>query len=80
MGMSDNFGWMVGPAVAGMLVAVIGAGGAIAVDGATFLVSAAFLARLHVPAVDEDRGRRPRLRAPSCAPAGARSSRAPGCG
>ncbi len=51
MGMSDNFGWMVGPAVAGVLVAVIGAGGAIAIDGATFLVSAAFLARLHVPAV-----------------------------
>ena len=51
MGISDNFGWMVGPAVAGMLVAVIGPGGAIAIDGATFLVSAAFLARLHVPAV-----------------------------
>jgi MFS family permease len=51
MGMSDNFGWMVGPAVAGTLVAVIGAGGAIAIDGATFLVSAAFLATLHVPAV-----------------------------
>src|SRR5665647_1085025 len=49
MGMSDNFGWMVGPAVAGVLVAVIGPGGAIAIDGATFLVSAAFLARLHVP-------------------------------
>ena len=51
MGMSDNFGWMVGPAVAGILVALIGAGGAIAVDGATFLVSAAFLATLRVPAV-----------------------------
>ncbi len=51
MGMSDNFGWMVGPAVAGVLVAVIGSGGAIAIDGATFLVSAAFLARLHVPTV-----------------------------
>ena len=46
MGMSDNFGWMVGPAVAGTLVAVIGPGGAIAVDSATFLVSAAFLATL----------------------------------
>ena len=58
MGMSDNFGWMVGPAVAGTLVALIGAGGAIAIDGATFLVSAAFLAKLHVPAVargDESR-------------------------
>ena len=51
MGMSDNFGWMVGPAVAGTLVALIGAGGAIAVDSATFLVSAAFLAALRVPAV-----------------------------
>jgi len=51
MGLSDNFGWMVGPAVAGTLVAVIGAGGAIAVDGATFLVSAAFLATLRVPAL-----------------------------
>ena len=51
MGVSDSFGWMVGPAVAGTLVALIGAGGAIAVDGATFLVSAAFLASLRVPAV-----------------------------
>ena len=51
MGMSDNFGWMVGPAVAGVLVAAIGAGGAIAVDGVTFLVSAAFLATLRVPAI-----------------------------
>ena len=51
MGMSDNFGWMVGPAVAGTLVAVIGPGGAIAVDSATFLVSAAFLATLRVPAI-----------------------------
>src|SRR5665648_435515 len=51
MGLSDNFGWMVGPAVAGTLVAVIGAGGAIAVDGATFLVSAAFPAALRVPAI-----------------------------
>ena len=42
---------MVGPAVAGTLVALIGAGGAIAVDGATFLVSAAFLATLRVPAI-----------------------------
>jgi MFS family permease len=51
MGMSDNFGWMVGPAVAGMLVGLIGAGGAILIDSATFLVSAAFLTALRVPAV-----------------------------
>ena len=56
MGMSDNFGWMVGPAVAGTLVALIGPGGAVAVDGATFLVSAAFLATLRVPAVTRAAG------------------------
>jgi MFS family permease len=55
MGMSDNFGWMAGPAIAGLLVAWIGTGGAIAVDGLTFLVSAAFLARLAVPAVVRSR-------------------------
>jgi len=51
MGMSDNFGWMVGPAVAGTLVAVVGPGGAIAIDAVTFFVSAAFLAALRVPAI-----------------------------
>ena len=61
MGMSDNFGWFVGPAVAGTLVALIGAGGAIAVDAATFLVSAAFLTSLRVPALARSR-RRPALR------------------
>jgi len=56
MGMSDNFGWMVGPAVAGTLVALIGVGGAIAVDAVTFLVSAAFLTSLRVPALARTRG------------------------
>ena len=51
MGMSDNFGWMVGPALAGTLVATVGAGGAIAVDAATFLVSALFLSGVRAPAV-----------------------------
>jgi MFS family permease len=55
MGMSDNFGWFVGPAIAGLLVAVVGTGGAIAIDGLTFLVSAAFLTRLAVPAVVRSR-------------------------
>ncbi|HQJ97360.1 MAG TPA: MFS transporter [Thermoleophilia bacterium] len=55
MGMSDNFGWMVGPAVAGTLVAVVGAGGAIAVDAATFLVSAAFLAGVRPPTLARSR-------------------------
>ena len=51
IGMGDNFGWMVGPALAGVLVALVGAGWAIAIDAATFVVSAAFLAQLHVPAI-----------------------------
>jgi MFS family permease len=55
MGMSDNFGWMVGPAVAGTLVALIGAGGAIAVDAATFLVSAVFLTGVRAPALVRSR-------------------------
>ncbi len=55
MGMSDNFGWFVGPAVAGTLVALIGAGGAIAVDAATFVISAAFLTSLRVPALVRSR-------------------------
>jgi MFS family permease len=48
-GMSDSFGWFVGPAMAGALVATIGSGGAIAIDGITFLVSAGFLLTLRVP-------------------------------
>lgn len=51
MGMAENFGWMVGPAVAGILIAFIGPGGTIVIDAATFLVSAAFLATLRVPAL-----------------------------
>ncbi len=55
MGMSDNFGWMVGPAIAGFLVAWVGTGGAIAIDGLTFLVSATFLMQLAVPAIVRSR-------------------------
>ena len=40
---------IVGPALAGVLVATIGSGWAIAVDAATFAVSAAFLLQLRVP-------------------------------
>lgn len=39
-------GMVAGPAVAGVLIAVMGPGGALAVDALTFAVSAAFLARL----------------------------------
>lgn len=43
-------GEIVGPALAGVLVASAGPGWALAIDGATFGASAAFLARLHLPA------------------------------
>ncbi len=51
-GISDGFGWFVGPSISGVLVAVIGPGGAIAIDAATFLVSVAFLLSLRVPVLD----------------------------
>lgn len=51
-GISESFGWFVGPAVSGMLIAAIGAGGTIAVDALTFLVSAVFLSTLRVPPLE----------------------------
>ena len=41
---------VLGPVLAGIFVATVGAGWALAVDSATFLLSAAFLARLQLPA------------------------------
>jgi len=46
---SESFGWFVGPAASGVLIATIGAGGTIAFDALTFVVSAAFLSTLRVP-------------------------------
>ena len=46
-------GEIAGPVAAGVLVAVVGAGWALAVDAATFGVSALFLARLRMPAQAE---------------------------
>jgi MFS family permease len=43
-------GEIVGPALAGVLVATVGPGWALAIDAATFAVSAAFLVRLRLPA------------------------------
>jgi MFS family permease len=43
-------GEIAGPAIAGVLIAAVGAGWALAFDAATFAVSAAFLARLRPPA------------------------------
>lgn len=45
-GALQNLGMVVGPAIAGVLIALSGPGEAIAIDSATFLVSAWFLARL----------------------------------
>jgi MFS family permease len=45
----DSLGSVLGPVVAGVLVTAIGSGWAIAGDAATFAVSAAFLAGIHLP-------------------------------
>lgn len=50
LGLQRSVGNVLGPAVAGVLIAVLDPGGAIAVDAATFTVSAGFLAGMHVPA------------------------------
>ncbi len=50
-GVADGFGWFVGPSISGILVALIGAGGTLGLDAVTFLVSAAFLLTLRVPAL-----------------------------
>ncbi|HMS61396.1 MAG TPA: MFS transporter [Solirubrobacteraceae bacterium] len=42
----QNVGMVLGPALAGIVIALTGPGEAIAIDAATFLVSAAFLSRL----------------------------------
>ena len=42
-------GEIAGPAIAGVLIAGFGAGWALAIDAATFAVSALFLAQLHMP-------------------------------
>jgi MFS family permease len=50
-GMADGFGWFVGPSISGLLVGLIGTGGTLAIDAATFLVSVGFLLSLRVPAL-----------------------------
>jgi MFS family permease len=49
MGLVGNTAMIAGPALAGVLIVVYGPGAAIALDAATFLVSATFLARLRPP-------------------------------
>src|SRR4051794_25950091 len=50
LALSSNISMVIGPVLAGVLVAVIGAGGALAIDSATFLVSAATLLVMRVGA------------------------------
>jgi len=50
-GLAQSVGMVAGPALSGLLVATSGAGTALAVDAATFAVSAAFLLALRVPAL-----------------------------
>jgi MFS family permease len=49
-GLADALGHIVGPALAGVLVVSVGSGWALAVDAATFAVSALFVARIPLPA------------------------------
>ena len=57
-GPAQSAGTVVGPATGGVLVATVGPGWAIAVDAATYLVSAYCLARVPVPLVRRRAGRR----------------------
>ncbi len=50
IGLAQNVGHVVGPAAAGALIVVMSPGAALAVDAATFVVSAAFLMVLREPA------------------------------
>ena len=71
-------GEILGPACAGILVAAAGAGSAIAVDAATFAISAAFLVAPQAPARRAARGRA--RSSPTSARAGASSRAARGSG
>jgi MFS family permease len=46
---ADSTAQLLGPALAGILVATVGAGAVYAIDGATFAVSAACLLALRIP-------------------------------
>jgi MFS family permease len=49
IGLAQNAGHVVGPALAGALIVILSPGAAMAVDAATFVVSAGFLIALHEP-------------------------------
>jgi MFS family permease len=54
--LSQNTSMIVGSGVAGLLVAWIGSGGALAIDAATFLAAAGCFSRVRVPAVRASSG------------------------
>lgn len=54
----DNALMVLGPAVSGVLVAVVGPGWALAVDGTTYLVAMVVLTRVHIPRAVEGQQRR----------------------
>lgn len=56
LALSSNIALLTGPVAAGLLVAGVGAGGAIAVDALTFLVSAATLVRMRPTPGERARG------------------------
>jgi MFS family permease len=52
MSISQSATHIFGPLLSGLIVATIGAGWAFAIDGASFLVSAAFLVAMRIPAAE----------------------------
>jgi MFS family permease len=52
IGLTQNVGMILGPALAGILIALSGPGEAIAIDALTFVLSAFFLARLRPAEID----------------------------
>jgi MFS family permease len=58
LALAMNSAMIGGAAVAGFLVAFFGPGWAIAIDAATYLLGASFVARMRLPAVEPNEGRR----------------------
>ena len=63
MSISQSATHIFGPLLSGLIVATIGAGWAFAIDGASFLVSAAFLVAMRIPAAEPARTASLRVRA-----------------
>ena len=77
--LSQNAAMVLGFSLAGVLVAALGSGWAIAIDAATFAVAALCFGLIRVPGLPAPTGARPRCSA-TCGPGRPRSSGTPGCG